>query len=127
MIATPSVPPASRNRFAAVGSAYVEFALAESGWFRTAFAVPADADYLDADEGPGDSGLGPMGLLSAQLDALVDAGGLPAERRAHAEIVAWASVHGLAMLLLDGPLRELPQSERDAALGRLLDTVDRGL
>ncbi len=31
------------------------------------------------------------------------------------------------MLLLVGPLRELPQSERDAALEHILDTVERGL
>jgi AcrR family transcriptional regulator len=117
----------ARRRLRACGLAYVEFALAEPGWFRTAFAVPPGLDYLGEDEGLGDSGLGPLAILTAQLDAFAAAGGLPPERRAYAEFAAWASVHGLAMLLLAGPLRELPQSERDAALEHILDTVERGL
>lgn len=117
----------ARRRLRACGSAYVEFALSEPGWFRTAFAVPPGLGYLDDGEGVGDSGLGPLAILTAQLDALAAAGGLPAERRAYAEFAAWASVHGLAMLLLAGPLRGLPQSERDAALAHVLDTVERGL
>lgn len=118
---------ATRARLRATGSAYLEFARAEPGWFRTAFAVPPGLAYLDEGEGVGDSGLGPLELLGAQLDALTAAGLLPAERRAQAEIAAWAAVHGLAMLFLDGPLRELPQAERDSAGARLLETIERGL
>lgn len=118
---------AARRRLRATGSAYVEFALAEPGWFRTAFAVPAGLSYLGADEGLGDSGLGPYELLSERLDALTAAGALPAERRERAEIPAWASVHGLAMLLLEGPLRDLPESEWRLGLARLLDAVEHGL
>jgi AcrR family transcriptional regulator len=118
---------AARARLRATGSAYVEFALAEPGLFRTAFAVPPGLGYLQDDEGIGDSGLGPLDLLRAQLDAVSTAGGLPPERRANAELAAWASVHGLSMLLLEGPLRELPEGERDAVLTRLLDTIERGL
>jgi AcrR family transcriptional regulator len=122
-----SADQATRARLRATGSAYLEFALAEPGWFRTAFAVPPGLGYLDEGDGVGESGLGPLELLGAQLDALVAAGLLPAERRPEAEVVAWAGVHGLAMLLLDGPLRELSQSERDAASARLLETIERGL
>jgi AcrR family transcriptional regulator len=117
----------ARRRLRATGSAYVEFALKEPGLFTTAFAIPPGLGYLEDDEGIGESGLGPLELLGAQLDALVEAGGFPAERRVNAEFAAWAAVHGLAMLLLEGPLRELPQAERDAALTRLLDTIERGL
>jgi AcrR family transcriptional regulator len=118
---------AARARLRATGSAYVEFALAEPGLFRTAFAVPPGLGYLQDDEGIGDSGLGPLDLLRAQLDAVSAAGGLLPERRANAELAAWASVHGLSMLLLEGPLRELPEGERDAVRTRLLDTIERGL
>jgi AcrR family transcriptional regulator len=111
----------------ATGLAYLEFAQSEPGWFRTAFAVPAGLDYLDDDEGVGDAGLGPLGLLALQLDALVDAGALPRERREHAELAAWSGVHGLSMLLLDGPLRALTPAEREAAIARVLDTIERGL
>lgn len=117
----------ARRRLRATGSAYVEFALSEPGLFKTAFAVPPRLGYFDDGEGTGESGLGPLELLGARLDALVEAGGLPAQRRADAELAAWAAVHGLSMLLIAGPLRELPKSERDAALTRLLDTIERGL
>jgi AcrR family transcriptional regulator len=118
---------AAQARLRATGSAYVEFALAEPGLFRTAFAVPPGLGYLEADEGVGDSGLGPLDLLRAQLDAVAAAGGLALERRENAEFAAWASVHGLSMLLLEGPLRDVSEGERDALLTRLLDTVERGL
>ncbi len=119
--------PAARERLRATGLAYIEFALSEPGWFRTAFAVPPGLGYLDDGEGVGESGLGPLELLGAQLDGVLAAGGLPPERRPGAEFAAWAAVHGLAMLLLEGPLRSLPESERSSAITRLLDTIERGL
>jgi AcrR family transcriptional regulator len=111
-------------RLRATGQAYVEFALAEPGWFRTAFAVPPDRHYrlVTRDGRPG-----PYQILAAQLDGLVTAGVLPAERRPLAEIPAWAGVHGFAGLALDGPLRDASAQEREAGLTRLLDNIERGL
>jgi AcrR family transcriptional regulator len=117
----------ARGRLAATGSAYLEFALAEPGWFRTAFAVPPKLGYFEEGDMGGEQGLGPLGLLGAQLDGLVAAGGLAPERRPNAEIAAWAAVHGLAMLLIDGPLRALSVPDREIARARLLDTIERGL
>jgi len=118
---------AARLRLRATGTAYLEFALGEPGWFRTAFAAPAGPGYLDDHEGVGEAGMGPLGLLGAQLDALVSAGGMPPERRPGAELVAWSAVHGLAMLELDGPMRELPEEERAETLEHVLDTIERGI
>ncbi|HEY4996594.1 MAG TPA: WHG domain-containing protein [Solirubrobacteraceae bacterium] len=118
---------AARQRLRATGSAYIEFALSEPGWFRTAFAVPEGLGYLDEGQGVGEGGLGPLELLGAQLDAVAAAGGLPAERRPDAELAAWSAVHGLSMLLLEGPLRSLGEPERHLAVARLLDTIERGL
>lgn len=118
---------AARLRLRATGRAYLEFALGEPGWFRTAFAAPPGPGYLEEHEGVGDSGMGPLELLGAQLDALVGAGGMPSERRPGAELVAWSGVHGLAMLELDGPMRALPDAERAETLEHLLDTIERGL
>lgn len=118
---------AERLRLRAIGSAYVEFALSEPGWFRTAFAVPPGLAYLDPGEGVGERGMSPFDLLNAQLDALAAAGGMATGRRPYAETSAWSAVHGLSSLLLDGPLRDLPAPQRDEALERLLDTVERGL
>lgn len=125
--ATPGPGETESARLTATGAAYIEFAVSEPGWFRTAFAVPPSLDHLGPGEGVGDSGLNPFELLGARLDALVASGALAPERRPGAEISAWAGVHGLSALLIDGPLRALPQAEREAAIARLLETVAGGL
>jgi AcrR family transcriptional regulator len=58
------------GRLNAIGSAYVEFATTEHGWFRTAFAVLHAVTSLAAGEGVGAGGLGPYELLGARLDDL---------------------------------------------------------
>ncbi|SDD51937.1 transcriptional regulator, TetR family [Cupriavidus sp. YR651] len=125
----PDASPADRARgsLRAVGTGYLQFALAETGLFRTAFSVPDDVED-DADPAKaGNSGLNPFQLLGAALDHWVDAGLLPPERRPGAEYVAWSAVHGLAILLIDGPLRGRAQ-EQAAIIGqRLLDMVENGL
>jgi AcrR family transcriptional regulator len=114
-------------RLGALGGAYVEFATAELGWFRTAFAVPDTTEAFGPSEGVGASGLGPYELLSARLDELVTVGAIPKRRRPGLEYAAWSAVHGLSALLTDGPLRALPEPERQRALGIVLDVVARGL
>jgi AcrR family transcriptional regulator len=114
-------------RLGAVGAAYVEFATREVGWFRTAFAVPDTAETFHSSEGVGGTGLGPYELLSARLDELVTVGAIPKRRRPGLEYAAWSAVHGLSALLTDGPLRALPEPERQRALGIVLEVVARGL
>ncbi|HWH27156.1 MAG TPA: TetR/AcrR family transcriptional regulator [Pseudolysinimonas sp.] len=111
----------------AVGVGYLQFARDEPGLFRTAFTVPADlATALSPDKaGPG--GRTPFELLGVALDELVAAGALPEERRPGAELLAWSSVHGLAMLFLEGPLRDLDDDSLTVTASRLIDMVDRGL
>ncbi|MFT4195849.1 TetR/AcrR family transcriptional regulator, partial [Ottowia sp.] len=122
--------PAGRARglLAAVGRGYLGFAQAETGWFLTAFAsgafdvqVPADPARTAA------KGLNPFELLGYALDAMVQAGVLPAERRPGAEFLAWSSVHGMALLIIDGPLRRAPPAARSALGARLLHMVEIGL
>ncbi len=118
---------AANRRLNATGRAYVRFALSEPGLFRTAFAVSPRLEHFGPGEGTGESGLNPYELLNRQLDELVAAGGLPPARRPFADVTAWSAVHGISMLLLEGPLRALPESEREAALESLLGTIERGL
>jgi AcrR family transcriptional regulator len=106
-------------RLRAVGREYVHFALAEPGLFATAFACARPKD--------GAPGQGPYGVLSTVLDELVLAGVLPAERRPGADVTCWAAVHGFAVLCLQGPLRDLPEREREAQLDGLLERLSRGL
>lgn len=122
-----SPPDRARASLRAVGMGYLKFALAETGLFRTAFSVPDD---VEADVDPakaGNSGLNPFELLGAALDRWVDAGLLAADRRPGAEYIAWSAVHGLAVLLIDGPLRSRAKEQANEIGERLLETVARGL
>ena len=118
------------QRLRAVGTAYIDFALSEPGLFRTAFtshpatAPVADQDRADAGS-PGDS-VDPFEILGEVLDQCEAAGLLNPQRRPGAEIAAWSAVHGLAGLLLDGPL---PRTAAGIEFARrqVLELIERGL
>ena len=122
-----SLSPATlaRASLRAVGTGYLRFAQAETGLFRTAFAVPVDVP-AGADKGP-HSGLNPFELLGAALDRMVATGVLPPARRPGAEYLAWSAVHGLAMLVIDGPLRRLTRVQMAGLGQRVIDMVEQGL
>jgi AcrR family transcriptional regulator len=116
----------ARRRLRELGTAYVEFALAEPGLFGVAFSAhPTEEPAEESAAEP--AWEGPYDLLCQALDGLVSAGVMTAERREGAEIVCWSAVHGFAMLHLDGPLRDLPAPERAVELERMLDLLERGL
>ncbi|MBY4596018.1 TetR/AcrR family transcriptional regulator [Ottowia caeni] len=118
----------SRARLAAVGSGYLGFAQAETGLFRTAFfAVTHDVVVSPDPARTGRMGLNPFELLGAALDAMVESGVLPPERRSGAEYLAWSAVHGMALLIIDGPLRRAQPEELDSLGRRLLRMVELGL
>lgn len=117
----------ARARVRAVGDAYIRFAREEPGLFRAAFSVPDDLSRSGAPEKAGENGLTPFQVLGDVLDELAAAGALPPERRQNAELVAWSAVHGLGMLVIDGPLRGLDDRMIAHATSRVLDLVERGL
>ena len=119
----------ARARLEAIGRAYIDFARTEPGWFRTAFssARPHPADGAVPAASSDDPTTSPYLVLGARLDELVDAGVLTPERRSGAEYAAWCAVHGLSSLLLDGPLRDIPEPEVERAIGIVLGVVNRGL
>ncbi|KAF0813700.1 hypothetical protein IGB42_02053 [Andreprevotia sp. IGB-42] len=111
----------------AVGTGYLHYAHAEPGLFKTAFFFH---ENVDADTDPakaGRSGMNPFQLLSMALERLATAGGLPPERRLGAEYLAWSAVHGLALLVSEGPLHGMPEVQRQMLGQRLLDMVEKGL
>ncbi len=120
-----SAADAARGRLRAVGAGYLAYAQDEPGLFRTAFAV-AD-DLPDHVGGSRTSGLTPFELLAAALDGLVEVGLLSPQRRPDAELMAWSAVHGLAMLLIDGPLRRLDPVHARQVGDKLLDHIEAGL
>lgn len=118
---------AAHAQLRAVGTGYLKFAQAEPGLFRLAFSESADLSNAGHPASTGDSGRSPFQILSAALDALVEAGQLPRERRDAAEFFAWSAVHGLAALMIDGPLRGLEKKQAELIGQRLIDMVERGL
>ncbi|OUL98050.1 TetR/AcrR family transcriptional regulator [Variovorax sp. JS1663] len=125
----PEGEPAERARAAvrAIGAGYLRFALEQTGLFRTAFGAPVDVVDTTGEAKGGASGLNPFELLGAALDQMVAAGVLPPARRPGAEYLAWSAVHGLALLIIDGPLRGAPREQIDALSRQLLAMVEKGL
>jgi AcrR family transcriptional regulator len=114
----------AQRRLRALGRGYVRFALAEPGLFRTAYCR-ADGSHEQSTAGMLESPA--FQLLSRTLDDLAAAGLLRPERRPVGESAAWSAAHGLAMLLLDGPLARLPAEQREPLVEGVLDTVIAGL
>jgi AcrR family transcriptional regulator len=104
-------PAAALSRFHAIGMAYLEFAREEPGLFATAFALPQQHAY-GAPEGGAGQDRTPLDHLRAALDELADAGVLDRRRRDGIEYPIWSTVHGLAVLTGQGPLRDLPDATR---------------
>lgn len=117
----------ARASLRAIGTAYLRFARLETGLFRTAFATPVDVQAPPLPENAGNSGLDPFQLLGLALDRMAEAGILSDKQRRGAEYLAWSAVHGLALLVLDGPLRGMDPKQTDSIEQRLLDMVDKGL
>ncbi|MES2584326.1 MAG: TetR/AcrR family transcriptional regulator [Pseudomonadota bacterium] len=118
----------ARASVRAVGTGYLRFAKAHPGLFRTAFAlsdklIQATPEWPTA--GPG--GRNPYEMLCDALDLLVQAGAMPAAKRPGAEVLAWSAVHGLAMLVVDGPLAAPVGPHFEMFGQRLLDMVEKGL
>lgn len=108
---------AARRRFRASGEAYVEYVLEQPGLFQVACRHDRGRTG-DAD---------PFGLLESCIDDLVAAGALEPRRRADAATAAWAAVHGLALLMTEGPLRRLPPDRQRQVVERTLGMVQAGL
>jgi AcrR family transcriptional regulator len=118
-------------RFRATGQGYIDFALAEPGLFRTAFAHIDAADTAHAR--PPDSAKDevsehhPFQILIRSIDDLVATGVLSRGRRDGLDEAAWAAVHGLSALFLDGPLSQVDAARKNLITERLLDVIAVGL
>jgi AcrR family transcriptional regulator len=116
----------ARKSLRAVGMGYLGFAMREPGMFRTAFSVPPAVEEPNP-ANTASLGLNPFQLLSLALDRMQESGLLSKKNRKDAEYLAWSTVHGLALLVLEGPLHKMPP-EMVLGLGeRLVLMVERGL
>ncbi|MVU80286.1 TetR family transcriptional regulator [Nocardia sp. ET3-3] len=118
------------SRLGAVGTAYVTFAVNEPGLFRVAFdshPVPdldprGNRSTVEAASETAE----PFDILNQVLDEVQAVGLLDPNRRPGAAIAAWSAVHGLAALLVDGPLPTTREGI-DFALEQVLGLIARGL
>jgi AcrR family transcriptional regulator len=117
-------PDQLRLRLRALGAGYIGFALEKPGLFRTAFA---HMEPMTGREGMDPMETRPFRLLIETLDDLAELGFIDPARRPFLEVAAWATVHGMAELLLDGPMRHLPPELQQAAVTRALDMVTDGI
>ena len=126
-------PKAKRalGRLRATGQGYIDFALAEPGLFRTAFAPPDSARDGHSRTTRGDGvTIGehhPFQILIGCIDELVVTGVLSADRRDGLDEAAWSAVHGVSTLFLDGPLSEVEPARKQLITDRLLDVIAEGL
>ncbi|RAJ69018.1 TetR family transcriptional regulator [Streptomyces sp. Amel2xB2] len=124
-------PEAAEARLRALGHGYLSFALAEPGLYRAAFCrdnlqLSALDGSVTPDGADGTWEFRSFGILVEALDGLVEHGRMPAEQRTGAELTAWSTVHGLAMLFLDGPLAALSSEEIHAVAERAFDVLIAG-
>jgi AcrR family transcriptional regulator len=111
------------RRLRAIGLGYVSYAVAEPGLFRTAFC----RTDRPADVAVDPSTTRPFQLLTQVLDSLAEQGKIGPRHRPFAEVAAWATVHGLAILVIDGPLSRVPEDVRKVACARTLDAIIDGI
>ncbi|MEU6975343.1 MULTISPECIES: TetR/AcrR family transcriptional regulator [unclassified Streptomyces] len=118
---------AAEARLASLCRGYVAFAVDQPGLYRSAFSTPRTAS---GDAGPeADTGcveVRAFTLLADALDALGATARPPRPPRPAAEAAAWSAVHGLSLLLLDGPLRRLPAQRRADVVESTLAMVVSG-
>jgi AcrR family transcriptional regulator len=110
-----------QQRLVAVGRGYIRWALEDPAVARLVFG----AGHTGSDAPP--LSPHPHDVLVAELDRLVEAGGLPAAARPGAEFVVWAAVHGLAALLVDGLVQLDGQRAVDREAERVVLAVLTGL
>lgn len=111
-------------RLRAVGRAYIDFALAEPGWFEVAVVAGIDGyPYAPPDDSHQLDGPLPYELLRESLERLVHSGLLPPGQVEAAAITCWSGVHGFADLSARGALRTLPREAVERQAGLLLDSI----
>ena len=110
--------------FSAMGRAYVRFAVRHQAQFRVMFGPWARDEHAATCVADDDDvcGRSAHDALVGILDDLVRSGALDAAARAQIELVAWAPMHGLARLMIDG---QIPAD--DATLEQSLAILERPL
>ncbi|MEU5217522.1 TetR/AcrR family transcriptional regulator [Streptomyces sp. NPDC020807] len=107
---------AAERRLVALCRGYVGFAVEQPGLYRAAFCAPRPAEEAGAWAEPE---IRAFTLLKEALEALESL-------EVAADVAAWSAVHGLSLLLLEGPLRRLPAQRRNDVVESTLAMVVSG-
>lgn len=84
----------SRDRFHAIGHAYVNFALRQPRMFEAAFYLTEGRP--DTEDNPS-----AWSILVDAIDEMATTGAIPSAHREDAPLVVWSGVHGLAKILVE--------------------------
>ncbi|MET9934747.1 MULTISPECIES: TetR/AcrR family transcriptional regulator [unclassified Streptomyces] len=123
---------AAERRLAALCRGYVGFAVEQPGLYRAAFCLPRPAGMGGGagaavpERQPHEPEVRAFALLGEALDALARSDAPRRTVRPAAGAAAWSAVHGLSLLLLEGPLRRLPAQRRNAVVESTLAMVVTG-
>ncbi|MFF0473329.1 TetR/AcrR family transcriptional regulator [Streptomyces sp. NPDC004284] len=119
---------AAERRVAALCRGYVGFAVEQPGLYRAAFCVPRPhpAGESAPEPPPGEPEIRAFTLLGEALDVLGRLGAARPGARPATGAAAWSAVHGLSLLLVDGPLRRLSPQGRSVAVEATLAMVVSG-
>ena len=114
-------------RFRAAGRAYIDYALAHPERFRLMFGpLGSGPGALARAPGQGRAGRTAWDALTALVRELDEAGKVKGDVALAAES-AWAVVHGLAALHIDGPFRGASSEELERRIQHALRTLERGI
>jgi len=123
--AAATAPSDPEARVRALGAAYVRFAVDDPASFRLMFRPELRGPGGERLEAAGEASYRP--LLETIADG-VARGTFAARDVSDLGLAAWAAVHGLATLLVDGPLRRTDDPAAvDAAVTAVVDGVVGGL
>jgi AcrR family transcriptional regulator len=122
--ALPDAGAEALRRLRGLGYGYLRFALEQPGLFRTAFCR---VDRPDESFDVGMMASPAFAMLASVLDELVTCGLMAPDQRPFSEIVAWSTMHGLATLILDGPLSQLSGPKREMVIDATMDRIHAGL
>ncbi|MEU4105384.1 TetR/AcrR family transcriptional regulator [Streptomyces tanashiensis] len=119
---------AAERRVTALCRAYVGFAVEHPGLYRAAFCVPRPASVCEPGPArpPAEPEIRAYTLLREALEALTALGTARPGARPATGAAAWSAVHGLSLLLVDGPLRRLSVQGRGVVVEATLAMVVSG-
>jgi AcrR family transcriptional regulator len=109
---------------AAAGVAYVRFSVNNPGYFRVMWRNELlDQSHPGLDE----AGRAAFTALTTAVEAAQSEGWAPGRQAADIAALAWASVHGMAQLHLDGPLRDMDGRNIEELTARVIGLMIEGL